>query len=110
MNSMPAEVEETSRLVATSLSKYCAYLVAFVPELLPGNPPETENLFDVLALQAREAFSTATSDRYERLRELRNEGIQGRLLAKGAILGMKLESIANQGTRDGSYLLISGQS
>ncbi|CAL4897722.1 unnamed protein product [Urochloa decumbens] len=32
--------------VATSLSKYCAYLVAYVPELLPGNQSYTRAIYD----------------------------------------------------------------
>ncbi|XP_037450517.1 uncharacterized protein LOC119320569 [Triticum dicoccoides] len=36
---------EASCNVATTLSKYCAYLVAFHPELLPDNQEKTERVF-----------------------------------------------------------------
>jgi hypothetical protein len=37
-----AEVDQSgARQVATILSKYCAYLMVFVPELLPGNSTDT---------------------------------------------------------------------
>jgi hypothetical protein len=35
-------------VVATTLSRYCAYLVAFHPELLPGNPEKTELVFEAV--------------------------------------------------------------
>jgi hypothetical protein len=37
-----------SHVVATTLSRYCAYLVAFHPELLPGNPEKTELVFEAV--------------------------------------------------------------
>uniref|UniRef100_A0ACD5TGM9 Uncharacterized protein n=1 Tax=Avena sativa TaxID=4498 RepID=A0ACD5TGM9_AVESA len=37
-----AEVQQSgARQVATTLSKYCAYLMVFLPELLPGNSTDT---------------------------------------------------------------------
>jgi hypothetical protein len=38
--------EATSSRVAIKLSKYCAYLVAFHPELLPENPEKVELVFE----------------------------------------------------------------
>ncbi|KAL8139452.1 hypothetical protein V2J09_005473 [Rumex salicifolius] len=40
-------------LVATQLSKYCAHLVCFAPELLPGRQYTTELDFDTAVKQAR---------------------------------------------------------
>ncbi|XP_058072674.1 uncharacterized protein LOC131221438 isoform X2 [Magnolia sinica] len=40
-------------LVATTLSKYCAYLVAFVPALLPNHAYATESIFDAVVDEAR---------------------------------------------------------
>ncbi|KAG2612295.1 hypothetical protein PVAP13_4KG268600 [Panicum virgatum] len=59
-------VQETNRLVATSLSKYCAYLVAFAPELVPGSPIQTQSMLDELVADARKALRGA-SDMYKRL-------------------------------------------
>ncbi|XP_066338447.1 uncharacterized protein [Miscanthus floridulus] len=39
-------MEATSSRVAIKLSKYCAYLVAFHPELLPENPEKVELVFE----------------------------------------------------------------
>ncbi|CAL5036400.1 unnamed protein product [Urochloa decumbens] len=45
----PSEKEVVaSRRVAIKLSKYCAYLVAFHPELLPDNKEKAENVFDAM--------------------------------------------------------------
>ncbi|CAN6281988.1 unnamed protein product [Urochloa humidicola] len=43
------------RLVANALSKYCAYLVVSLPELLPGPVPETTRAYDSFVKAAREA-------------------------------------------------------
>lgn len=48
-----AAVEKDHR-VATALSKYCAYLVASVPDLLPGPPVDTKKVYDAVARRARE--------------------------------------------------------
>ncbi|CAM0148893.1 unnamed protein product [Urochloa decumbens] len=42
----PSKEEEASRRAAIRLSKYCAYLVAFHPELLPDNPEKAERVFE----------------------------------------------------------------
>ena len=91
-------VQETNRLVATSLSKYCAYLVAFAPELVPGSPIQTQSILDELVADARKALRGA-SDMYKRLQELQKEGTQSLIFAESAILGMKLESMEDQGAR-----------
>jgi hypothetical protein len=41
-------------IVATSLSKYCAYLVAFTPRLLPDHAYTTETIFDQVVGEARD--------------------------------------------------------
>ncbi|KAM3411605.1 hypothetical protein ACQJBY_003339 [Aegilops geniculata] len=41
------------RLVATKLSNYCAYLVSFVPEMLPDPSYNAEQIFDTTVRQAR---------------------------------------------------------
>jgi hypothetical protein len=44
--SSAAEETTSSSRVAVRLSKYCAYLVAFHPELLPENPEKVERVFE----------------------------------------------------------------
>ena len=40
--------------VAKILSDYCAYLVAFVPDMLPGHGYDTQRIFDAVVMEARE--------------------------------------------------------
>uniref|UniRef100_A0ACD5T8Q9 Uncharacterized protein n=1 Tax=Avena sativa TaxID=4498 RepID=A0ACD5T8Q9_AVESA len=42
-----------NRVVATKLSNYCAYLVAFVPEMLPDPSNNAEQIFDTAVRQTR---------------------------------------------------------
>uniref|UniRef100_A0A0A9C9V6 DUF4220 domain-containing protein n=1 Tax=Arundo donax TaxID=35708 RepID=A0A0A9C9V6_ARUDO len=43
--------------VATRLSKYCAYLVAFHPELLPDNPDKTEQVFQAMKAELKDKLT-----------------------------------------------------
>ncbi|XBI31592.1 hypothetical protein VPH35_055143 [Triticum aestivum] len=95
-----------NKVVATSLSKYCAYLVSFAPGLLPGSSVEAECVLDELVGEAKEAFQNLTlpREKYEKLRELHNAGIRestisAQLLTKGAILGKSLENMGNDTVR-----------
>ena len=45
--------ESNDFIVATKLSKYCAYLVAFAPRLLPDHVYTTEIIFDQVVVEAR---------------------------------------------------------
>ena len=42
------------RDVGTKLSRYCAYLVVFVPEPLPDHQWDTKTIFDEVEKEARE--------------------------------------------------------
>ena len=55
--------------VATELSSYCAYLVAFHPELLPGHHTITTSIFDTDVKEAEVIFQGTTSpdERYKRV-------------------------------------------
>ena len=43
--------------VAKILSDYCAYLVAFVPDMLPGHGYDTQRIFDAVVKEAREGLA-----------------------------------------------------
>ncbi|XP_062201366.1 uncharacterized protein LOC133903902 [Phragmites australis] len=49
----PNSSSEVNRRVATRLSRYCAYLVAFHPELLPDNPDKTEKVFEAMKAELK---------------------------------------------------------
>ncbi|RCV19935.1 hypothetical protein SETIT_4G016200v2 [Setaria italica] len=55
--------------VAKTLSDYCAYLVAFVPDMLPGHGYDTQRIFDAVVVEARESISgcDSLSSRCEKL-------------------------------------------
>ncbi|KAF7069647.1 hypothetical protein CFC21_075246 [Triticum aestivum] len=49
-----------SHTVATSLSRYCAYLVAFHPTLLPENPDNTERVFEAAKAELKGVLGCAS--------------------------------------------------
>ncbi|RCV19996.1 hypothetical protein SETIT_4G020400v2 [Setaria italica] len=55
--------------VAKTLSDYCAYLVAFVPDMLPGHGYDTQCIFDAVVAEAWESITgcDSISSRCEKL-------------------------------------------
>uniref|UniRef100_A0A8I6Y1E5 DUF4220 domain-containing protein n=1 Tax=Hordeum vulgare subsp. vulgare TaxID=112509 RepID=A0A8I6Y1E5_HORVV len=94
--------------VATILSKYCTYLVAFEPKLLPGSAVETECTLDELEEDAKATLQGLISPRekYGKLGNVPNvvdavpgETTSAQLLSKGVKLGKALEIMENQAAR-----------
>ena len=54
-------------IVATKLSKYCAYLVAFAPRLLPDHAYTTEFIFDQVVVEAREKLKGCKKSIYQKM-------------------------------------------
>uniref|UniRef100_A0A0E0F8L2 DUF4220 domain-containing protein n=1 Tax=Oryza meridionalis TaxID=40149 RepID=A0A0E0F8L2_9ORYZ len=77
--------------VACSLSKYCAYLVTFAPELLPDHSFVSQSIFDALVEESQELLE-GTKTMQERCSFLRNTNAvnDNRLIIKGAWLGQEL--------------------
>ncbi|KAF5742191.1 hypothetical protein HS088_TW09G00233 [Tripterygium wilfordii] len=84
---------EADFLVATSLSKYRAYLVAFCPRLIPNHAYSTEFVFDQVVCEARDILRgrKSLSSRYRGMMRLAARGGQGEtIMRKGALLGKHL--------------------
>ncbi|XBH81210.1 hypothetical protein VPH35_106812 [Triticum aestivum] len=81
-----------NRLVAKSLSDYCAYLVAFVPDMLPGHGYHTQRIFDAVVMEARESLAgcETVSSRCEKLMMMVLPGSNSTVLEMGARLGKEL--------------------
>ncbi|KAI4969274.1 hypothetical protein ZWY2020_000188 [Hordeum vulgare] len=81
-------------LVAVSLSDYCAYLVAFVPDMLPGHGYDTQRIFDVVVMESRQHLSgcETLSGRCDKLRTGLHDD-DGTILYKGAELGRQLRDM-----------------
>ncbi|XP_020188257.1 uncharacterized protein [Aegilops tauschii subsp. strangulata] len=94
-NEVPLE-GNLDRLVAVSLSDYCAYLVAFVPDMLPGHGYDTRCTFDAVVLEAQQCLAECetVSNRCEKLvRGLGGMGGTGTILYMGAKLGRQLRDM-----------------
>lgn len=83
---------KTHALVASSLSKYCAYLVAFAPDLLPDHSFDSATIFDALIYEASELLKGPESmqHRYSTLMSMGVYQEDKRLIVMGARLGMQL--------------------
>jgi hypothetical protein len=88
-----------NRLSAESLSEYCAYLVAFVPDMLPGHGYDTQRIFDAVVIEARHhlAQCETMSDRCQKLRMALQSDYGSTILGMGAKLGRQLiEMVPNE--------------
>jgi len=87
------------RYYATYLSRYCAYLVAFHPELLPGHHIVTTSVFDDAVEEAENNLKgeTSSDERYQRMEtwdEEYSSDHQG-ILKLGVKLGRELMDISD---------------
>ncbi|KAF8662191.1 hypothetical protein HU200_056390 [Digitaria exilis] len=79
--------------VAKTLSDYCAYLVAFVPDMLPGHGYDTQRIFDAVVVEARERLTgcDTLSSRCEKLMVAVSPS--DTILELGSRLGRELRSV-----------------
>lgn len=86
------DMVRTHSSVASSLSRYCAYLVVFAPNLLPDHKCDTETIFDALVEEASVHLHGTLSmqQRYETLMSWNTDQGDKRLIVMGARLGKQL--------------------
>ncbi|KAL6847939.1 hypothetical protein ACP4OV_022067 [Aristida adscensionis] len=94
---------DPDRGVAVDLSRYCAYLIADVPELLPYHVADTNFSKRTVVEEAHEvlAFSDL-SERYEIMKNLQGTEEAGdpeTVFKKGVKLGKQLERVLNEAQR-----------
>jgi len=83
--------------VAKILSDYCAYLVAFVPDMLPGHGYDTQRIFDAVVMEAREGLTgcDTVSNRCEKLMAMVLPSDRScTILQLGGKLGRELRGVA----------------
>ncbi|KAI6702785.1 hypothetical protein NL676_011921 [Syzygium grande] len=84
---------DSNFLVASSLSKYLAYLVAFSPQLLPNHPYDSEFVFDKVIIKSRKLFKGCMTggEKIPKLKEIGNttDDTSG-FMKWGAQLGQQL--------------------
>ncbi|KAK3434038.1 hypothetical protein EUGRSUZ_D01493 [Eucalyptus grandis] len=85
--------------VATNLSKYLAYLVAFYPKLLPDHSYDSEYAFDGIIIEARHLLNGCKTIE-ERIRKLNRIGKTtddtSKVMIQGARLGQQLLDVENE--------------
>ena len=101
LNSSPIPENTRQKFnVATKLSKYCAYLVAFAPRLLPDHAYNTELIFDQVVDEARDKLKECTSK--DRIRKkmlalpINNHTEAGTIIEKGFFLANQLTQIQTE--------------
>lgn len=84
--------KSTNFSVATKLSKYLAYLVAFAPSLLPGHALITEYLFNQAIIEARSFFKGCKTmeERVDKIKDSGSSAHEETIIKQGAALGNEL--------------------
>ncbi|KAK9267459.1 hypothetical protein L1049_009885 [Liquidambar formosana] len=79
-------------IVATSLSKYCAYLLAFAPRFLPDSAYVSEFIFDQVVIETSEFLKKCKSmeKRFEKMMTLGDGDSVDTVTERGAVLAKRL--------------------
>ncbi|KAL0012427.1 hypothetical protein SO802_007535 [Lithocarpus litseifolius] len=99
--------ESEDFIVATKLSKYCAYLVAFAPRLLPDHPYITEFIFDHVVVEAREKLKGCEKSICQKMFNLCKDDRKKRISEKMLTLGKEVgdQEIIVKGAKLAKYLI-----
>ncbi|KAK3432860.1 hypothetical protein EUGRSUZ_D00365 [Eucalyptus grandis] len=81
--------------IATALSKYLAYLVAFAPRLLPDHPCRTESIFDQAVSEASNLFGGSSVSMGNRIEKLEKDIDDKTIIGQGAKLGREPKGAAH---------------
>jgi len=95
---------DTFHEVATTLSRYCAYLVAFLPEFLPEHSLTTKQVFQRVLQEAQQELGTKPMKDEEKRTKIRglqlpDQQEQQTTFHKGVELGRQLEMIHDDKVR-----------
>ncbi|TVU40990.1 hypothetical protein EJB05_14478, partial [Eragrostis curvula] len=101
------------KIAATHLSRYCAYLVTWSPELLPDDAAWSSSLYDAVKKDVRHGFagrrltsSTTPEAEYQMVVDVLGEYSKHEVLKNGVSLGKQLVELAEgEGT---SWKLLAG--
>ncbi|CAD6221641.1 unnamed protein product [Miscanthus lutarioriparius] len=90
-------VSVPNRNIAITLSKYCAYLMAFVPYLLSDDELDTRIIFEVARCDAQNMFPKhmALPELYRMMRTCSVQPSDEPILTNGFLLGRQLEEIGD---------------
>ncbi|KAL9239834.1 hypothetical protein vseg_014117 [Gypsophila vaccaria] len=97
LNRYPRNLRSEYLSVATSLSEYCAYLVAFVPELLPDQTNTTFKIINYVISEANTMFHGCSSMESKYVKMMmtmtdQRQSAEDPILEKGIWLGKSLVS------------------
>lgn len=94
------QLRETEHFkVATTLSKYCAYLLAFKPKLLPEHAYTTEVIFEQVIAEARDVLNGCSNmkSKYEKMMKFADEAESEKfIIQKGGVLGKQILQEINE--------------
>ncbi|KAL6839009.1 hypothetical protein ACP4OV_031169 [Aristida adscensionis] len=101
-----------NKMVAIHLSRYCAYLVGWCPELLPDNDEWSKDLYKDVKKKAERALAMAGSwsapeTKYQQLTEKLQNSAQQEVLKNGVKLGKQLVELAAQGEESTAWKLLA---
>ncbi|KAM3391722.1 hypothetical protein ACQJBY_013055 [Aegilops geniculata] len=97
------------KTAAIHMSRYCAYLVAYSPELLPDDDEWCKSLYKTVKKKAEHILSGVSTAEveYQQLVELMSASQNHEVLKDGAKLGQQLAEL-NQGESNTAWELLAG--